>query len=137
MNILSKLTFPEHGLELIIYDRPSYNGTGILRRVYLPYNMMVNGEVLFSGSDFSPSPMDAIDSIDALICLLSFLTVRPGDMDDDHFKDYTLAQLDFANSNQCEDLQALPYDFEAGELDYYVIRSDDSLDYENFEVSYA
>ena len=62
------------------------------------------GGVLFAGDDFRPSPLHADDSDDVLRALLGFLTLRPGDTDADYFADYSAAQLEFAESSNCEQL---------------------------------
>jgi hypothetical protein len=57
------------------------------------------GTVLFEGSDYSPSPMTAIDSDEAVRGLLGFLTLKPGDTDDGYFEKYTDEQKSFADSS--------------------------------------
>ena len=137
MNKLSELIIPDHNIVVTLYDNMKYKGNGIMRRVYLSYTMTQNGRILFSGDDFSPSPMDSIDGLEAVVCLLSFLTTRPGDTDDEYFQDYTAKQLDFANSLACEELQSIPYDLESGDFDnYFNVTSNDSLPYENYTVTY-
>src|SRR5690606_32843561 len=113
MSKLSELIIPDHNVIVTLYDNMVYKGNGIMRRVYLSYTMTVNGRTLFFGDDFSPSPMDSIDSLDSIVCLLSFLTTRPYDTDDEYFQNYTTEQLDFANSLVCEELQLIPYDMES------------------------
>ena len=54
---------------------------------------------LFQGEDFCASPMDADDSDEALAALLGFLTLRPGDTDDEYFEDYTPTQLAFCEQH--------------------------------------
>jgi hypothetical protein len=68
-------------------------------------------EPLFSGEDFGCSPMVAIDSDDALRCLLGFLTLRPGDTDDEYFSEYTQDQMAFAKG-PAEELQMWALDDE-------------------------
>lgn len=63
------------------------------------------GFMLFSGSDFACSPMDAIDSDASVGALLGFLTLRPGDTDREYFDEYTPAQMAFAESSDAEYLQ--------------------------------
>lgn len=63
-----------------------------------------DGTVLFEGDDFGCSPMDAIDSDAALIALLGFLTLKPGDTDDEYFENYTPEQMEFAEGD-AEELQ--------------------------------
>ena len=54
-----------------------------------------DGAVIFEGRDYGCSPCHAIDSDASLRELIGFLTLRPGDTDDEYFKDYTGAQRDF------------------------------------------
>lgn len=63
------------------------------------------GVVLFEGEDFSASPMDADDSDESLRGILGFLTLRPGDVEEDYFDAYTDAQAEFARSFDCEAMQ--------------------------------
>lgn len=51
--------------------------------------------VLFTGEDFHCAPGDAIDSDAAVEAIMSFLTLRPGDTDAEHFDGYTDAQRDY------------------------------------------
>lgn len=52
---------------------------------------------IFAGEDFCCSPCHCVDSNESLHGLLTFLTLRPGDTDDEYFQDYTSAQLRFAD----------------------------------------
>ncbi len=54
------------------------------------------GNIIFKAEDFYPSPFSSIDSDESLKCLLSFLTLRPGDVEEDYFKDYNEIQMSFA-----------------------------------------
>jgi hypothetical protein len=56
-------------------------------------------EPLFLGEDYGCSPMDAIDSNESVRCLLTFLTLRPGDTDREYFEDYTPEQMAFAEGD--------------------------------------
>jgi hypothetical protein len=132
MNILSKLTIPDHNIVLTIYD------TFVMRgyRTYYSYDMSLNDVVLFAGNDYSPSPLDNVDSLDTLIGLFSFLTLMPGDTDEEYFQHYTKDQLIFANGCLCEELKTIPYDHEAGDFDdYYNVSSDDTLYYKNYTIT--
>lgn len=53
--------------------------------------------VLFQGEDFGCAPMDSIDSDAAVEGVMSFLTLRPGDTDDEYFADYTPEQLEYCS----------------------------------------
>jgi hypothetical protein len=62
--------------------------------------------VLFEGEDFSCSPLHAIDADQTVGALLGFLTLRPGDTDQEYFANYTAAQLaycdQYAEALDCE-----------------------------------
>jgi hypothetical protein len=62
--------------------------------------------ILFSGNDFHASPMHKPESKESAIALLVFLTCKPGDVEKDYFDNYTQDQLDFANSQDCENLKS-------------------------------
>ena len=91
---------PGHGpiFTLTIWD--TYKRSDQWGRAIVAYRftMSFRGErtVLFEGDDFKPSPMYAVDSDEAVRNLLGFLSLRPGDTDDEYFKDYTDVQRDFA-----------------------------------------
>jgi hypothetical protein len=73
---------------------------------------------LFTGEDYKPSPLHDIDSIESVVNLLGFLTVPIGGAEKEYFEKYTAAQLDWANSIDCETLGAMVADYEAGEEPY-------------------
>ena len=58
-----------------------------------------NPTLIFEGDEFSPSPLHAADSDESVACLMSFLTLRPGDTDREYFDAYTPEQLEFAVSH--------------------------------------
>ncbi len=64
---------------------------------------------LFFGMDFWCSPSHAIDSDGCLRSLLGFLTLKPGDTEEEYFEKYTKEQMAFAE-NEAEYLQE--YGFE-------------------------
>ena len=69
------------------------------------YEMVTpDGHVLFTGEDCGVSPMHCIDSDDALRGLIGFLTLQPGDTDDEYFANYTAEQRAFA-AGEAEQLQ--------------------------------
>jgi hypothetical protein len=107
-------------------------------RAYYSYVMYLDGVMLFSGGDYSPSPMDDPYSLDSLISLLGWFVLKPGDTDDEYFLKYTEAQLDFAKSSFCEDLSLIPYDHESGEFDenWDVTESSDDWGNPVWEVAY-
>ena len=56
-------------------------------------------ELIFEGEDYGCSPCDAIDSDASVASLMTFLTLRPGDTDDEYFEKYTERQLRFADEH--------------------------------------
>lgn len=67
----------------------------------IAYLLTENGpkikEVLFEGSDFRCP--HAIDSDECVKGLMGFLTLRPGDTDEDYFRSYTPRQMSFAEQH--------------------------------------
>jgi len=70
------------------------------------------GQPLFSGEDFAVSPLHAVDSDDAVGGLLSFLSLEPGDTDDEYFDQYTTAQRAWLETGRPEELKLLAFDLE-------------------------
>lgn len=67
---------------------------------------------LFAGEDFHNSPMHAIDSDATIAGLMGFLTLRPGDTDQEYFDNYTPEQLDYCSQHAealaCEVMNRFP-----------------------------
>lgn len=82
------------------------------------YAMTRDGESepLFSGEDCGVAPSDPIDSDDALRGLLCFLTLRPGDTDEEYFANYTDAQRAFCDSD-AESMSMYSIELNRGEVD--------------------
>lgn len=102
MDVLRKVIHKSSGAELTLWDT---NKTDRMGKCVLGYSLEYCGEFLFRGEDFSCSPMVAIDSDEAVLAILGFLTLRPGDTDREYFDDYTKSQLEWANSGECENMQ--------------------------------
>ena len=120
--------------KLTIGEFSHYQGN----RSHYDYALFIDDKLIFSGNDYSPSPMSGPYSLDSLLGLLSFLTVKPGDTDDEYFEKYTQDQLDFTDSQICEDLSLLGYDSDNGEFeDNWTIDTDyDEYDSPIFTVGY-
>lgn len=75
-------------------------------REYLRYAFKRDSDkrALFSGEDFGASPLCKPLSVASALGLLSFLTLRPGDTDDEYFEGYTRRQMDWAESEDVEQL---------------------------------
>ena len=78
-------TFDRRGIELLCYELIEISGD--------------EETVLFTGDQFSPSPMFGLHDDRVVTALMGFLTLKPGDTDDDYFKDYTAKQLAFATEH--------------------------------------
>lgn len=59
------------------------------------YEFYCEDRSIFSGGDFYCSPMHAVDSDESTAGILSFLSLRPGDVDREYFDDYTEDQMAF------------------------------------------
>ena len=82
-------------------------------RAKYAYEFYVNNNLLFSGEDYSPSPLyplkDNYDllSAHAIYELLSFLTLKPGDTDSEYFELYSAAQFKFVDSNIADEIRLI------------------------------
>jgi len=97
----------KNGFKLLVYwthKRDSYG------KEILAYKLRDNGRLIFKERDFHCSPLHAIDSMNAVEALLSFLSLKPGDTDREYFDDYTPAQMAWCKSSRCEELAMLNYD---------------------------
>jgi len=65
--------------------------------------------VLFEAEDYKPSPFECVDSDSSVAVLLGFLTLRPGDTDDEWFADYTPEQITYCEQH-AEALSGAVYD---------------------------
>ncbi len=81
-------------------------------RDLLSYQFKDGRKVIFEGDDFSPSPMYCIDSLQSVYSLLGFISLQPGNVDKEYFDNYTPMQLEWIQSDRCEELQLMVYDFE-------------------------
>ena len=77
----------------------------------LAYEFFQDKKLIFTGNDFFCSPLHSIDSDDSIYSLMGFLTLCPGDTDEEYFKDYTSCQFEFCDQ-YAESLSILVYDFE-------------------------
>jgi len=65
-------------------------------RVNLAYRFYHGGDKIFEGLHFSPAPGLEVDGDESFGALLGFLSLQPGDTDDEYFEDYTPEQLAWA-----------------------------------------
>ena len=84
---------------LLTRDGRRYHRNGPQWQVGYRLTMHENGKTttLFCGEDYGCSPMDAIDSDACVKGIMGFLTLCPGDTDDEYFENYTPAQKDYCD----------------------------------------
>ena len=81
------------------------------------YQLMWPGHrILFKGEDLGVPSNQCIDSDDTLRDLIGWLTLKPGDTDEEYFENYTPEQLAFAQSDDAQNMQ---YDFGPHHEDRY------------------
>ena len=106
-SVLRRCTFKPLGnggpvFRLVTWDA---NRTDTLGKHMLGYELTVKMSesapaiVLFRGEDFGCSPKHAIDSDAAVEGIMSFLTLRPGDTDEEYFAGYTPDQRAFCEEH--------------------------------------
>lgn len=102
LDLLRNVVLGDTGYRLAVWDTERNASTGQLLLAYVLSSP--DGTVIFKGDDFGCSPMHAIDSDESLRALLGFLTLRPGDTDEEYFANYTRRQRAFAQ-DEAEALQ--------------------------------
>lgn len=93
------------GYRLRTFDTYGHMSTGQRKLAYI--FQAPGRRVLFKGADYGCAPADPIDSDAALVGLLGFLTLKPGDTDSEYFDRYTPEQLDWCRGSDCEELSLL------------------------------
>jgi hypothetical protein len=63
------------------------------------------GVVLFQGTDLGIPRGVAVDSDEVIDSLLGFITMCPGDTDDEYFENYTPKQMEFAEGDDAESIK--------------------------------
>jgi hypothetical protein len=101
-------TWEADGYRLELFDTyQTRHGKSILA-----YRFHDEGRLFFEGSDYGCSPMHSIDGDESVAGLLCFLSLRPGDTDDEWFEGYTPEQMGFAQSSRAEWLSILAHEME-------------------------
>ena len=89
---------------IIALGNPVHEKGGTFQsRWVLTYNFYYKGELLFSGDDFYPSPLYDFASDVALAEIIGWLSLSPGDTDEEYFDNYTEEQLRFASDELLTD----------------------------------
>lgn len=75
-------------------------------RKYFRYAFFDAGRLVFSGRDFSPSPLSTKHGDEYVVAdYLPWALLRPGDTDDEFFERYTERQMAWCQSQRRNDLQ--------------------------------
>lgn len=78
----------------------------------IKWHFFDNDILIFEGDSFSPSPQFPPLSDDSVMALISFLTLQPGDTDEEYFKDYTPEQFSWCISERADELRQILMDYE-------------------------
>jgi len=99
-------TWQACGFTLRLFDtgRSDHDGKQILG--YELFDEEHGDATVFADADFHCSPLHSIDSDRTVGSLLTFLSLRPGDTDPEHFEHYTASQLDWCHA-RAEELALL------------------------------
>jgi hypothetical protein len=103
METIRKIKHKDSGMMLTVSDTFKTDSMGKSRLAY-DFRKEDDKEPLFSGDDFFCGMFTAIDSDESMLCLLCFLTLKPGDTDKEYFEEYNENQLAWANSSECENM---------------------------------
>jgi hypothetical protein len=101
MEMIRKIKHRDSGMILIVSDTFKTDSMGKSRLAY-DFRKDGDSEPLFSGDDFFCGMFTSINSDECMLCLLAFLTLKPGDTDKEYFEEYNENQLSWANSSECE-----------------------------------
>jgi len=93
-----------HLFNLGVNAAPS-GGSGWNAKERFGYRLFLGDVLVFEGTDFFTPLGMGTDMQRVVLELMSFLTLRPGDTDDDYFANYTDAQIDWRDC-YAEDLSA-------------------------------
>lgn len=77
-----------------------------------------DGSRVFEGDDFRTPAHMCADGPEAATALLSFLTVQPGDVEEEYFDNYTPKQLAWCRSEEAEDLSLFALELEEGKASW-------------------
>lgn len=91
----------KYALKLWDTEHRDHWGKSVLRYDFRPEGAE---RALFRGEDYACAPGTAVDSDEAILSLLTFLTLRPGDTDAGYFDSYTPEQREWSESSACETL---------------------------------
>jgi len=121
-------TWTQDGFTLDLYDTGKVDRQGKSVLAYSLTDAEHGDVVIFQGADFHCSPLHANDSDRTVASLLNFLSLRPGDTDQEHFDEYTEEQLEWCDA-RAEELSLLAHELD---LPYRPLRGW-KLDHESWD----
>ncbi len=90
---MKKYRFGDYVLTLKELDERDKNDHILVRHA-----LKKGDETIFAGDDLGCSPMNEPESPESAEALLSFLLLKPGDVEDEWFEKYSERQMEFAES---------------------------------------
>ena len=89
-------TWSANGFRLELFDTYRTDSYG---KCVLAFKFYHDDELIFEGDDFHASPLHAIDSDQTVGGLLNFLSLRPGDTDQEYFEGYSTRQMEWCRAH--------------------------------------
>lgn len=100
--------FRDNGFTLLMWDTHRQDWRG---QTVIGYKLWDNGKLIFTGEDFAGSPMHADDSDEIVASVLGFLSLKPGDTDQEYFDRYTPEQLEWCEQ-RADELSLIAHEME-------------------------
>lgn len=85
---------------------------------YVAYEFYDNKQLIFSGEDYKPPYWAAIDSIGAVVSLLLWFILKPGDTDSEYFEQFTDEQMKWIESERRDKLEEITLQYREAEGRY-------------------
>ena len=104
-------TWEYDGFRLSLYDTGKTDRRGQDLLAYMLVDDAFEPRLIFQGIDFAASPLHAVDSDATAAALLGFLSLRPGDTDEEFFRSYSPMQLEWCQQ-RAEALSMVAHHFE-------------------------
>ena len=105
--------FNKYGVELKAGNPHNRrNDGGAFTRLDYDYELYADGKLICKGDDFSPPGFRDVEYYVSVSDLLGFLTLRPGDTDDEFFARHSPEHLEWLDTIQADDVRIWIYDIE-------------------------
>lgn len=100
------------GFRLRLFDDGQTNALGKTQLRYSFADLIQGSDELFQGDDYGLASSHAVDSPEAAAGILSFLSLEPGDTDEEYFAAYTPAQRTWLESGRAQDMKLAVFELE-------------------------